>query len=289
MSKLLEDIVLSIAVALGLLIALYLSYALAVRGDQYPPTLIAAFLAIGTAALIYRFMGGLGGTEFTAGLLRLGGSAAFFAGMIWFVGDRLRDEVGLYASAEPFRQEISNLKAQRDHAQAVSRGQNEELRRLRSAVRTGNCPDAGCTIAEVRRMQPNDPFVQNIRRLVEGQEPPFSPILRELPVRVSVIASPAGNPAFNICSNTLSKLNEGVEVPNPSARLTRTQEDGSTASVTARRAGKVGEDVCSNAQRDFDIQINCAAALALFPDKISNCAESVGVRGSTISIASLAD
>jgi hypothetical protein len=65
MNKLLEDIVLSIAIALGLLVGLYLSYAVAIQGAHYPPTLITIFLAVGVAALIYRFVGGLGGVTFS--------------------------------------------------------------------------------------------------------------------------------------------------------------------------------------------------------------------------------
>ena len=289
MSKLLEDVVLSIAVALGLSIALYLSWALVVGGHQYPPTLIAAFLAIGTAALIYRFMGGLGGAEFTTGLLKLGGSAAFFAGMIWFVGDRLREEVGLTKSTATLRQEADNLQAQLDHMEKTSSGQEDELKRLRAAVRANGCPEAKCTIADVRKLQPNDPFVVGIRRLVEGQERPFVSILRELPVKISVIAGTAGSPSFNICSDTLAKLNEGVEVPSPSARLSRTLNDGSAAAVNARKTGLVGEDACAVQPRDFDVQISCAAALNLFGDRISSCAESSALRGSTISIGSLAE
>jgi hypothetical protein len=289
MSKLLEDVVLSIAVALGFLIALYLSYALVVQGAHYPPTLITAFLAIAIGALIYRFMGGLGGTEFTAGLWKIGGSAAFLVGFIWFVGDRLRNELNLYESTEPYNAQIRSLEKQRDTARTLFKRQSEELEKLRKGEGGNNCPAARCTIADVRKLQPNDPFVLGIKRLVEGQEKPFVPTLRELPVRVAVVAGLGANPAFNICSDTLEKLNEGAEVPNPSVQFSRTLDDGTNVPVRAQRAGKIGEDICSSGQRDFDVQINCPVALKLFPDKLASCAEGASVRGSKVSIGSLAD
>lgn len=288
MSKMIEDLVLTAAIVLGLLIALYLSYALVVQGEHYPPTLITTFLAIGVAALIYRFMGGLVGTEFKAGLLTLGGSAAFFAGMIWFVGDRLRDEIGLYASATPYLSEISSLQGQLDQEQKLN-GQLQRRLAARPAGGTGSCPAAQCTIADVRKLQPNDPFVLGIKRLVEGQELPFTPTLKQMQVRVAVVGGLGSNPAFNICSDTLDKLNEGVEAPNPSAQLSRTLEDGSSATVTATRAGRIGEDVCGNQGRGFDVQINCPIALQLFADKIKSCAEGAALRGTSVSIGSLAD
>lgn len=289
MSKLLEDVVLSLAVVLGYLITLYLAYALVVQGAQYPPTLIVAFLAIATAALIYRFMGGLGGTEFQAGLLKLGGAAAFFVGTIWFVGDRFREELNLYASSEPFQAQIGALEKRQEHLQAINRRQASDLEKLRTDGPNGSCPTGQCSLPGIKKMKPGDPLVQDIRRLVEGQEWPFISTLRELPVKIAVVGGLGDSPAFNICRDTLEKLNQGVEVPNPTVQLSRTLGDGATASLHAERAGRIGEDVCSSPQRDFDVQINCPAALKLFADKISGCAEGAIVRGATVAISSLAE
>jgi hypothetical protein len=288
MSKLFEDIVLTTAILVGFLVAVYLSYALVVQGAHYPPTLIVTFLAIGTSALIYRFMGGLGGTEFQAGLLKLGGAAAFFVGTIWFLGDRLRTELNLYDTAEPFQERIAALEAQRDQLKVANRQQAVELVQLRKHGDDANC-SGQCTIADIRKLRPEDELVQNIKRLVEGQEPPFVSTLREITVKVSVVAGLSDAPAFNICGDTLSKLNEGVEVPNPNVQLSRTLTDGSRAIVQAHRAGRIGEDVCGGTSRDFDVQINCPVATKLFSDRIASCAEAGSIRGATVSIASLAD
>jgi hypothetical protein len=288
MSKYFEDIVLSIAVVLGMLIGLYLSYALVVQGAQYPPTLISTFIGMALAALIYRFMGGLGGTEFGAGMLKLGGAAAFIVGFIWFVGDRLKDEVQLYSSTETYRSQIEALEKQRDNAQAVSDKQGEEIEKLRKTQLNAPSTRGVYTISEIKQMKPDNPFIQSLKRLVEGQEGPFSPTLRELVVRVSVVAGPSAGPTFYICPDTLEKLNEGVDAPSTEIQISRTLADGSAASLTAKRGGKIGQDVCINEQRDFDVQINCAAAITLFADKMTSCSEGAAVRGSKVTIGSLA-
>jgi hypothetical protein len=291
MSKLLEDVVLSIAIALGLLIGLYLSYALVVQGEHYPPTLIAVFLAIGVAALIYRFMGGLAGATFQAGLMKLGGSAAFFAAMIWFVGDRLKDEVNLYAKAQPYLDRIKDLEGERDQAQANYASEHKRFEDLRKTKTEGggNCPAAQCTIANVKKLQPNDPFVVGVRRLVVGQVFPFVPTLREVAVHITVVAGLGSDPAFNICRKKLEELNKGVDAPKTEVQFSRSLEDGSKASVTAERSGTIGDDVCLRGNRDFDVQINCPVALKLFADRLSSCAQAASVRGATVSIGSLAD
>lgn len=93
MSKFFEDIALTVTIILGFAIALYLSYALVVQEQPYPPTLISMFAGVSLAAVIYRFMGGLTSSELAMGAIKLGGSAAFVIFFIYFVGDRLREEV----------------------------------------------------------------------------------------------------------------------------------------------------------------------------------------------------
>lgn len=288
MSKFFEDIVLTTAMVLGFALGLYLSYAVA-QGEAYPPTLITFFLAIGASALIYRFMGGFAGTTFQAGLLTLGGTAAFFGGMMLLLGDRLRDEIGLYSSMEPYRSQIEVLREERDQTRKLARRLQSDVREHRDRAGTGDCPSAQCRIEDVRQMQPDDPFVKGIKRLVEGQELPFVSTLRELPVQVVVVAGSGRTPAFTICRDKLDELNKDVDVPNPNAQFSRSLPDGTTVTATARRMGRIGEDVCSAEGRDFDVQINCPLALELFSDKITSCAEGASIRGSKVSIGALVD
>lgn len=279
--KWLDDIVICVAVGFGLLIALFLSWQLVEKGAAYPPTLISAFLGFSIAALTYRFLGGSADTQFSMGVLKLGGSAALLLGTAWFVGDRLRDEIRLFASMDTYRQQLATLEGE-------NREQGNEIAALRRQL--VGAPDARnlFSIAEIRTMKPDDPFIRNLRNLVEGQEGPFRQTIRDLVVRVSVISTTSELPRFNICANTLAALNEGVEVPDTEVLLSRTLEDGNAVSIRAERSGRISEDVCAEADRAFDVQINCPVARVLFPDRLSGCADANSVRGMKVTLGALA-
>lgn len=280
MTRLLEDIVICIAVALGLLIALLLSWLMVQQGADYPPTLISAFLGIAIAALTYRFLGGTSTTEFSMGALKLGGSAALLIGTTWFVGDRLRDEIRLYDSMDTYRQQIATLEEER-----AARG--DEADKLRRQIAGAPGTRGALTIAEIRKLKPDDPLIRDIRKLVDGQEGPFRQTIRDLAVRVSVIAAGGDSPQFNICSDTLEALNEGVDVPGTEVLVSRTLEDGTPVSVRAQRAGRIGQDVCGNQERAFDAQVSCPVALVVFRDILSNCADGNSVRGMRVTFGLL--
>jgi hypothetical protein len=281
-SKLLDDIVICIAVGLGLLIALFLAWESVRNGANYPPTLMSAFLGIAIAALTYRFLGGSAETQFSMGVLKLGGSAALLLGTTWFVGDRLREEIKLFSSMDTYRQQLAALESEN-----AKRG--DEVALLKKQLL--NAPNAKgvYTIEEIKKLAPNDPFVRDIKGLVEGQEGPFRQTIKDVVVRVSVIATPTRSPRYNICTNTLALLNEGQAVPSTDALFLRTLGDGSEASVRAQRAGKISADICESSDRAFDVQVNCAVAEALFPDIMPNCADSQAVRGMKVTMGAVAN
>lgn len=289
MPKFFEDVVLTVTMVLGFAIAVYFSYALVVWQQPYPPTLISMFAGIALGAVIYRFMGGLGESSLGIGAAKLGGSAAFIIFFIYFIGDRLREEVRLYSSTETYREQITELEKQRNNAQAVSDQREQQIDVLNGKLRNAPTAQGTYTIAQIRKLKPGDPFVQTIRRLVQSQAPPFNPVARELVVRAAVVAGTSSEPMFSICQDTLDKLNEGIDAPGTEVQLGRSLADGATASVKADRSGKIGQDVCSSEQRDFDVQVNCPAALKLFSDRISSCAEGAVVRGQKITIGTLID
>lgn len=281
MSRLLDDIVICIAVSFGLLIALFLSWQLVAKGVSYPPTLISAFLGIAIAALTYRFLGGSADAQLSMGILKLGGSAALLLGTTWFVGDRLRDEIMLYSSMDTYRKQLTSL-------ETGFKSRGDEIAKLQRQMVQMPTARGDYTIAEIRKMRPNDPFVRDLKNLVEGQEGPFRQTLRDLVVRVSVIATSSEQPRFNICGNTLTALNEGVDVPGTEVLFSRTLPDGNPVSIRGQRAGRISEDVCASNDRAVDVQINCPIAQALFPDALSSCADGNAIRGMKVTLGALA-
>ena len=290
MPKLIDDIVICVAVGVSLLIALALSWMAFVHHAEIPPTLISTFLGIVVAALTYRFLGGSAGTEFSVGLLKLGGSAALLLGTTWFVGDRMRDEIRLYSETKAFREQITSLSTERDHLVQTVTDRDGAIDTLQRRLAGAPSARGRLTIEEIKKLRPDDPFIRDLRQLVAGQEGPFSPTLREISVRIAVVVIAGDQPMFNICPDTLGKLNEGIDVPQTRVKLSRAVgAQAESASVTADRAGKIDLDFCQNAQREFDMQINCQAALRLFPDVLSTCAEGVKARGMRVTLGALSN
>jgi len=290
MFKLTEDLVITIAVAVGLIVALALTVASVAWKLDFPPTITSAFLAIALAALTYRFLGGVGGAEFSVGLLKLGGSAAFVVGLIWFVGDRLREEQKLYSNSATYREQIDSLNGQLQQAQENAASQQARIDALQRGTRNTPAAQGMYTIEQIKKLPPTDQFVRDLKQLVEGQEGPFRPTVNDIVVRIAVIRTDSDVPLFNICGDTLDKLNEGIEVPSTQALISRSSGDnGQAQSITARRSGRIGADVCQAQDRAFDVQINCPIALKLFPDVLTSCAEGVKARGMKVSIGALAD
>lgn len=290
MFKLTEDLVITIAVAVGLIVALALTIASVAWKLEFPPTITSTFLAIALAALTYRFLGGVGGAEFSVGLLKLGGSAAFVVGLIWFVGDRLRVEQKLYSNSSTYRQQINSLTGQLQQAQDNALAQQAQINGLQQKVRNAPGSQGMYTIEQIKKLPPTDQFAKDLKQLVEGQEGPFRPTVNDIVVRIAVIRTDSDAPVFSICEDTLDKLNEGIEVPSTQALISRSSGDnGQQQSITARRAGRIGADVCQAPDRAFDVQINCPIAMKLFSDVLTSCAEGVKARGMRVSIGALAE
>lgn len=84
-----EDSVVVALVILGIL------GGLTAKHMNFEPILVAVLLGFGVAAAIYRFLGGVEGASIATGSLRLGGTAAVFLAIAWFVNDNLVVQMGI--------------------------------------------------------------------------------------------------------------------------------------------------------------------------------------------------
>lgn len=82
-----DDAVVVPLVSLGLLGGLVAQYL------KFPPILVAVLLALGVASAIYRFLGGVAGASIATGSMRLGGTAAVFLAIAWFVNNNLVEQI----------------------------------------------------------------------------------------------------------------------------------------------------------------------------------------------------
>lgn len=71
---------------------------------RVPAMLVSILLATGIAALAYRFLGGVEGTTFTVGTLKLTGALAALAGIAWLINHGLLSQIPALPSAPPASQ-----------------------------------------------------------------------------------------------------------------------------------------------------------------------------------------
>ncbi|KAA3610608.1 MAG: hypothetical protein DWQ05_21565 [Calditrichaeota bacterium] len=85
-----EDKVILTTITFSLLLAVLLFLFSKAPGTG---TVVATFLGLGLAALVYRFLGGIGETSFQIRAWKIAGTGAFLIGTIWFIDSRLQTEV----------------------------------------------------------------------------------------------------------------------------------------------------------------------------------------------------
>lgn len=85
-----EDKVILITIAASLLVALLLFL---FSNEPGTGTVVATFLGLGLAAMVYRFLGGVGETSFQIKAWKIAGTGAFLIGTIWFIDSRLQTEI----------------------------------------------------------------------------------------------------------------------------------------------------------------------------------------------------
>ncbi|WP_298772936.1 hypothetical protein [uncultured Shewanella sp.] len=86
-----EDIVVIIAIVMTLLLAPVLTMLWYLKSPiLVPPPIIAIFLGIAVASILYRFLGGVHNASFTIGALKVTGSAAILIFVAWWANEELK-------------------------------------------------------------------------------------------------------------------------------------------------------------------------------------------------------
>lgn len=287
MDKLLDNIVICVTIVLSLILALFFAYSLVERQADYPPTLISIFLGLCVAALTYRFLGGTDGTTFQVGVLKLGGSAALLIGTTWFLSERIKAEMHILDTSTGYRTQIKQL-TETVSARGVEVAERDQMiQQLQSKIEQMPSRAASADIERIKSMTPNDQLVKAIRRMVDAQEKPFSQTIRELTVRVAMVAMPNDGSLYNICPDTFAQLYKDAD-PNTYILVSRSVgADGEEVNEKLDRRGRIGNDICSSTGRDFDLQIGCASARKLFPEVVATCLDGSQIRGKTVTIGAL--
>ena len=270
-----EDVVICLALLLSFSTTLLMAIANESWGTHFPSSLIAFFAAVCVAALIYRFLGGSEGSEFRMGVLKVTGSAGILFGATWLLGDRIRDESLLYRTQREYGPALAQKQAFVTKLTELNGELKDKAQRLEARVAELSAKQSGYTIEQIRRMKADDGFVSTIRRMVANEDEPFRLTLREMQARLTLNDAMTNANVYRICVDTQDKLFSDLETQKDRLRIRRNSGDGNTYVVDVVRSGTITPDasVCSaNGPRTFDIQITCADAVTLFPDRIERCA-----------------
>ena len=268
-----DDVVICLALLLGFSTSLLMAIANQSWGTNFPASMIAFFAAVSVAALIYRFLGGSGEAQFRMGVLQITGSAAILFGATWFLGDRIKgDSTLLQTDAEyaPKLEEKQKALTRARAANADLRDRNSELEERITAISKGRNGDI---IGQIRRMRPDDPVISTIRRMIANEDVPFQETLRQLPARVTLNDSMTATNVYRICLPVQIRLFDNLDTQKDRLRMRRNRPDGDARVVDMVRGGTIDDPrACApTGDRSFDIQITCADAVRLFPDRIERC------------------
>lgn len=267
-----DDIMICLALLLGFSTSLLLEIANQSWGTHFPSSLIAFFASISVAALIYRFLGGSGEAQFKMGMLQVTGSAAILFGATWLLGDRINAQSALFSTDAQYRPALESRQKEIAQLRATAADLSDERDDLKGRLTELKAGKMSYSLEQVRRMRPDDPFVSGIRRMMANEDPPFRQILRELPALVTINDAMADTNVYRICVDTQTRLFSGLETENYRLRIRRSYGDDMHV-VDVTRGGTITPDdhVCSTTGRTFDIQITCADAVKIFPEKIARC------------------
>lgn len=144
------------------------------------------------------------------------------------------------------------------------------------------------SVAELKKLKPQDDFVGAVRRMVRAGDYPFVDTLNSIETKIAVVASIGDRQLYNICRSKFQEL-YGEDAPNTHVRISRSAgADGEPERDKLDRAGFIDDDICSKDDRQFDMQIGCGTAMKLFSDKqLASCDDTTKLRGASVTISSL--
>jgi len=292
-----DDVVICLALLLGFSTSLLMAIANQSWGTHFPPSLIAFFAAVSVAALIYRFLGGSGDAQFRMGVLQITGSAAILFGATWFLGGKIMEESILFQTDGEYAPKLAEKQAELERTNDVVARLGEDKRDLEARLTALSKGQKGDIIGQIRRMRPDDPTISNIRRMIINEDAPFQETLRQIPARVTLNDAMTNTNVYRICLDTQISLFSDLDTQKDRLRMRRNRADGDARVVDMVRGGTIeNPQVCSaDRNRSFDIQITCADAVQLFPDRIARCnglkpvwqPGSTTIRGESVTLGAL--
>lgn len=237
-------------------------------GLPFPGVYIAIALGICIAVIVYAFLGGVAGTEFSVGTgMKFAGSLAAIVGVYYVFSGPLETSmndahaIAVGKAAESTIQQ-EQQKALDEHAARLRAEQKVQELQSQAGI-TQSDTDAG-VLARIRQSSADDDLGRGVIGIFRNHQGPFRTQTMKLQSRF-IQDVPGGT--FRFCHSNKPELQDKqiqFEVVDP--------DSGTSRKIVLRAGGDIGPGACQVIK--FDVQLGCDAAQALLQVQ---CSEQHGV------------
>jgi hypothetical protein len=219
-------------------------------GVGFPAVFVAVALSICIACIVYAFLGGVAGAEFSLGEgLKLAGSAAVIAAVYYVISDPLdksMNDAAAITAGKAAERTIADEHAARGKAE-------RQVLELQSEVGIRQSGGDAAVLARVRQSTADDNLGRGLISIFRNHQGPFRRRTVEFEARF-VQDVPGGT--FSFCHDRNPELQDKqvqFEMVDP--------ETGASKNIQLRAGGDIGPGACQVIK--FDIQLGCDATAKL--------------------------
>ena len=267
-----EDYIILTVIIIGLLGPIVMFGTWQAYGIYFPPTLIAVFLGIAVAALLYRFLGGVHDATFAVGALKVTGSAAVLAGVAWWSNGELQEQMEVYDTQKQMKvcdtqkKRIESrcegqLKDSDDRLVAVAAERSELAEEVKQYKKNTDLVD------RIEKLEPDRDVSAQIRQIALSKKGPWSPVSSTRSLRVSV----AGYLKTGQIASCPEYFDKTLEIVSEYQYAGEYMRGSSAIIVTVNRYISRAPDCDS--KRDFQLQLNCQDAESIFTSTVLECSD----------------
>jgi hypothetical protein len=223
-------------------------------GLGFPGAYVAVALALCIASLVYAFLGGVAGIEFSViGGLKLVGSLAAIAGVYYLISDPLDKSMNDARAIAVGRDAESTIQAEHQRAtdeHSARLRAEQKVRELESEAGIQQSDSDAAILARIRQSTASDDLGRGVLSIYRARQGPFRSDTIKLQSRF-IQDVPSGT--FRFCHDRRPELQDRqVQFESVDA------ETGSSKRITLRAGGDIGPGACEVIK--FDIQLGCDAA-----------------------------
>lgn len=226
-------------------------------GLAFPGVFVAVALGVSIASIVYAFLGGVAGAEFSvvAGL-KLAGSLAAIAIVYYLISGPLDKSMNDAKAIAAGRDAEAAIQAERQRAigeRTARLTAEQRVRELQSEAGIHQSDSDAAVLARIRESTAGDDLGRGVLNIYRVHQGPFRAQTMKLQSRF-IQDVPSGT--FRFCHDRRPELQDRqvqFEVVDP--------DTGSSKKLQARAGGDIGPGACEVIK--FDVQLGCDAARSL--------------------------